>query len=91
VTWFLQVANARIASDTFARIALDLMPGKISAASTPMIMTTIMISTMVKPVCLFPLRIAPICPVFEPHQDIRTDTPDRLQALCQTICSSLNL
>jgi hypothetical protein len=47
-----------MASETFARIALDLMPGKTRAASTPMIMTTIMSSTMVNPAWRY-LRISP--------------------------------
>src|SRR6267378_514373 len=49
---FLQGLNARIASDILARTELALTPGKTRAASTPMIMTTIMSSTIVNPACL---------------------------------------
>src|SRR5712691_6861006 len=59
VTAFLQGLNARIASDILARMALALTPGKTSAASTPMTMTTIMSSTIVNPDCrLLVLRMA---------------------------------
>src|SRR2546425_229828 len=51
VITFLQGLNARIASDILARTALALTPGKTRAVSTPMIMITIMSSTMVYPVC----------------------------------------
>jgi hypothetical protein len=58
VTAFLQGLNARIASDILARIEFALTPGKTRAASTPMIMITIMSSTMVNPACrLLVLRI----------------------------------
>src|SRR5438445_579853 len=49
VTVFLQGLSARIASDILARTALLLMPGKTMEASTPMIMITIMSSTIVNP------------------------------------------
>src|SRR5712691_12377236 len=52
VIMFLQGLSARIASDILARIALDLTPGKTRAASTPMIIITIMSSTIVNPACL---------------------------------------
>src|SRR2546430_4635604 len=58
VTAFLQGLNAIIASDILARIEFALTPGKTRAASTPMIMITIMSSTMVNPACrLLVLRI----------------------------------
>ena len=58
VTAFLQGLNARIASDILARIEFALTPGKTRAASTPMIMITIMSSTIVNPACrLLVLRI----------------------------------
>jgi len=49
VTMFLQGLSARIASDILARTALLLMVGKTMAASTPMIIITIMSSTIVNP------------------------------------------
>jgi hypothetical protein len=57
VITFLQVLSARIASDIRTRAVLDLMLGKTRAASTPMIMHTIMTSTIVNPAWLLVLRI----------------------------------
>src|SRR6266581_4333525 len=58
-TAFLQGVNARIASDILARTALALTFGRTMAASTPMIMITIMSSTIVNPACrLLVLRIS---------------------------------
>src|SRR6266849_5106656 len=90
-TAFLQGLNARITSDILARTALALTLGKISAASTPMTMTTIMSSTIVNPAC----RLSVLRKTHSFLLDRRGASWPRMsgwpQALCQNGLRRINL
>src|SRR3989475_10396608 len=92
VITFLQGLSARIASDILARIALDLRPGKTREASTPMIIITIMSSTIVNPACLLlVLRMWLTVSCWIPRGKSAQNDRIGVQAPCQAGLRRINL